>query len=241
MFGRGTRVKKKIIVILVLSVLLCSCGTKTEGEFTNGNDPAILAKFESLLPDTDVLGVPDETERFLIPYKFNKPFKSVQYFLEMYDHGGLVNTIDVFGMIGPASIDGEVVENVVYSGEIKNTIESTNGFIAMFPETWGDMIPGLKFVSYLEDDKEPLIERAYIEYDEILPRQKLEKVVSSYQPENGNDIVSGEERIISYIGYYEEGKFEEIKIELAEEREGKSPGEMIQAPYLLVLKCKFEY
>ena len=234
--------RKTIIALLTLSILLCSCGVRTEGEFTSGSDPDIIAKFESLLPDTDILGVPDEAERFLIPYKFNKPFKSVQYFLEMYDHGELVNTIDVFGMIGPASIDGELVENHVTIGTIENTNKSTNGFIAMFPETWGDMIPGLEFVSYLEDDKAPLIEKAYIEYDKIWPRQELTQIYSAPTPESDDPIKSGEPRIISFIGYSAPGEeVEGVETKITDETREQGPAAMVSTPYLLVLKCQFEF
>lgn len=226
--------KKAIIAILVLSVLLCSCGnkaddtkaddtkasdTETGGAFTTSTDD-IIARFEEASGDS-----PDDADRFLVPYEIDKPFKSVSFWLETYDHGELIEKFDVFG------------------GKVDNQFNSNKGFVAMYSLAYEDERQELKFVNHLysDEDTTTVTSADDMALDYIWRRRELEEVVAGYEPEGSTDINSDAPRIISYIGYYESGEFEEVSVDLTGESEGKSPGEMIQTPYLLVLRCEFEF
>ena len=211
-------VKKNIIAILVLSFLLCSCGTKTEGKFTSGQDPDVIAKFEYANSEQDA---PNEEDRFLIPFEFNKPFKSVKLWIELYDHGELVDKIEM------------------PSGATMNTPKATNGFLGMWFDTYGDMIPELQFITYMGNDNESISSQERIDVDELWYGKELQVFMTEHQPEGDEVIISGEEHVISSIGFRDAEDTE--KPAIPEDDDGSSNVAMVYTPYMLLLKCEFEF
>ena len=210
--------KKTIVAILTLVVLLCSCGIKTEGEFTGGTKKEIITQFE------DLAGVStEEVERFLVPFEFNKPFKSVRFWIETYDYGELVDTIDIF------------------SGPIDNAQKSKKGFIAMYFNNNEGSVETLEFLACLDTNEESITSTDDIAFSDLWGGKELTVFHSTHQPEGNDKIKSGEPRIISFFGCRESDDFEEVTIDLTEENQGKNAAQMIHTPYLLTLNCQFEF
>ena len=208
--------KKTMIMLMAMMMLLCSCGTKIEGEFTDGESDEAVAEFERVANVET-----EEIERFLAPFEFNKPFKSVEVWIETYDHGELIDTIDIF------------------SGPIENAPKGTEGFVAMYFDNNDGDVTMIDFLAHLDADTEALISADDIAVSELWGGKELQMFQATHQPEDGDEIIAGEPQLISFAGFKEAGEDVDAIIDFT--GEGENVAEMIQMSYILTLNCQFEF